>query len=230
MEEIIERLYNFVQATRERANNGIQGPYNYNSILNVKRDMMQLSKMTVKTDMYISKELLKTRDNIFLRNNYINIFALGKLSVLIGALIDKNANKTQNVNNALNLLHPEIIKVSKAKFMDGYYADAVESAFKEINTRMKKIFSQKKPSEKVPDGADLMNRVFSVNNPIIELDDLTNESGVNTQKGYMQMLAGAMTGIRNPKAHANVVITKEEALNSLFFASLLMDKIDKAKR
>ena len=31
------------------------------------------------------------------------------------------------------------------------------------------------------------------------------------------MLAGAMTGIRNPKAHANIIITKEEALNSLFF-------------
>ena len=75
-----------------------------------------------------------------------------------------------------------------------------------------------------------MNRVFSVKDPIIELDDLTNESGVNVQKGYMQMFAGAMTGIRNPKAHANVVITKEEAINSLFFASLLMEKIDKARK
>lgn len=230
MEEIIERLYNFVQAMRERANNGFQGPYNYNSIFNVKRDIMELSKMTVQTDMYISKELLKTRDNIFLKNDYINIFALGKLSVLIGALIDKNTNKTQNVNNALDLLHPEIIRVSKAKFIDGYYADAVESAFKEINTRVKKIFSRKNPGEKVPDGANLMTRVFSVDNPIIELDDLTNDSGRNVQLGYMQMLAGAMTGIRNPKAHANVVITKEEALNSLFLASLLMEKIDKAKK
>lgn len=230
MEEIIERLYNFVQATRERANNGVQGPYNYNSILNVKRDMMELSKMTGQTDMYISKELLKTRDNIFFGNNYINIFALGKLNVLIGALINKNMNKTQNVNNALDLLHSEIIKVSKAKFMDGYYADAVESAFKEINARVKKIFSQKKPGEKVPDGANLMTRVFSADNPIVELDDLTNESGRNVQLGYMQMLAGAMTGIRNPKAHANVMISREEAINSLFFASLLMEKIDKAKK
>lgn len=186
--------------------------------------------MTVQKDMYISKELLKTRDNIFWENGYINIFALGKSNVLIGALIDKNTNKTQNVNNVLDLLHSEIIKVSKDKFMDGYYADAVESAFKEINSRVKKIFSQKKPGEKIPDGANLMTRVFSADNPIIELDDLTNDSGRNVQLGYMQMLAGAMTGIRNPKAHANIIITREEALNSLFFASLLMDKIDKAKK
>ena len=186
--------------------------------------------MTIQTDMYISKELLKIRDNIFFKNDYINIFALGKLNCLIGALIDKNTNKTQNINNALNLLHSEIIKVLMDKFIDGYYADAVESVFKEINTSVKKIFSQKKPGEKVPDGADLMNRVFSVKDPIIELDDLTNESGVNVQKGYMQMFAGAMTGIRNPKAHANVVISKEEVINSLFFASLLMEKIDNARK
>lgn len=125
MEEIIERLYNFVQAMKERANNGFQGPYNYNSILNVKIDIKELSKMTIQTDMYISKELHKIRDNIFFLNDYINIFALGKLDCLIGALIDKNTNKTQNINNALNLLYSEIIKVSMDKFIDGYYADAV---------------------------------------------------------------------------------------------------------
>ena len=70
-----------------------------------------------------------------------------------------------------------------------------------------------------------MNRIFSVKDPIIELEDLTNESGVNVQKGYMQMLAGAMTGIRNPKAHANVVITKEEAINSLFLQVCLWRRL-----
>jgi hypothetical protein len=37
-----------------------------------------------------------------------------------------------------------------------------------------------------------------------------------------------MTGIRNPKAHENMNIGREEAIKRLIFASLLMDKIDEA--
>lgn len=59
---------------------------------------------------------------------------------------------------------------------------------------------------------------------------MENESGRNVQKGYMEMFAGAMIGIRNPKAHANQTITKEDAIRKLHFASLLMYKIDQAVR
>ena len=44
------------------------------------------------------------------------------------------------------------------------------------------------------------------------------------------MFAGAMTGIRNPKAHENQTITKEDAIRKLNFASLLMYKVDLAVR
>jgi len=37
-----------------------------------------------------------------------------------------------------------------------------------------------------------------------------------------------MTGIRNPKAHANVEIRHERAVHFLFLASLLMFKLDEA--
>ena len=37
-----------------------------------------------------------------------------------------------------------------------------------------------------------------------------------------------MTGIRNPKAHANMTITEVDAVQRLMFASLLMSKIDEA--
>jgi hypothetical protein len=46
--------------------------------------------------------------------------------------------------------------------------------------------------------------------------------------GYMNIFAGAMTGIRNPKAHENQIISKDMAIKRLIFASLLMDKIDEA--
>ena len=44
----------------------------------------------------------------------------------------------------------------------------------------------------------------------------------------MEMLAGAMSALRNPKSHANLAITAEDAMRRLMFASMLMYEIDDA--
>ena len=44
----------------------------------------------------------------------------------------------------------------------------------------------------------------------------------------MQIFAGVMQGIRNPKAHENMTATKESARDRITLASLLMKKIDEA--
>ena len=49
------------------------------------------------------------------------------------------------------------------------------------------------------------------------------------QLGYMEIFAGTMTGIRNPKAHSNIVIDEERGTHLLYLASLLMYKLDEAK-
>jgi uncharacterized protein (TIGR02391 family) len=127
-----------------------------------------------------------------------------------------------------SMIHEDIIKVAKDKFEDEYYADAVESALKEVNSRVKEIVKSKTGEEL--DGARLMNKAFSENNPIIVLNNLSDENGRNIQIGYMQIFAGAMTGIRNPKAHANITIGRERAIHFIFLASLLMYKLDEALR
>lgn len=140
----------------------------------------------------------------------------------------------QNVGNQekadiWRLVHPRIISVSKQLFEDGHYANAAADAFIEINDRVKKLFLKVKPDEtKIPDGHALMTTVFSENKPLIEICNQTTESGKNTQKGYMQMLAGALSALRNPRVHANVSISAEEAMRELIFASILMYKIDEA--
>jgi uncharacterized protein (TIGR02391 family) len=95
-------------------------------------------------------------------------------------------------------LHPSVVRVSRARFDAGHYADAVEAAFKELNSITKEHV--RKATQEC-DGADLMNRAFSLNNPLVRVSDLSTEDGKNMQKGYMQIFAGAMTGIRNPKGH-----------------------------
>ena len=124
-------------------------------------------------------------------------------------------------------VHPRIARVAMDLYDNGHYANAVEDAFIEINDRVKRVFHIVRPNDRVPDGVAVINEVFSIKNPIIRICDLTNETGKNTQQGYMQMLAGAMSALRNPKAHSNdIVLSKEEAMRRLMFASMLMYKID----
>ncbi len=123
-----------------------------------------------------------------------------------------------------SLLHRNVVTHCKTRFNDGYYADSVEAALKEINTTVKEVV--KKATGQELDGASLMTRAFSINAPIIVLGDLSTETGRNIQQGYMQIFAGAMTGFRNPKAHGNLIISKERAIHFLFLASLLFHKLD----
>lgn len=133
--------------------------------------------------------------------------------------------KTNSANRPFwDLLHPKIVKIAKSRFESGHLADSVESAFKEVNKCVKDIVKNRTGQEL--DGAPLMNKTFSLDAPIIVLSDLTTETGKNIQKGYLQIFAGAMTGIRNPKAHDNLVIDENRAFHLLSLASLLMFKVD----
>jgi uncharacterized protein (TIGR02391 family) len=72
-----------------------------------------------------------------------------------------------------------------------------------------------------------MQHVYSSENPILLVEDnLDTQTNKDTQQGYMMMFSGAMSAIRNPKAHENMAISKEDAIRKLMFASMLMYKLD----
>lgn len=125
-----------------------------------------------------------------------------------------------------SLIHPGIVAVTKSRFESNHHADAAETAMKHINEYLKEIVKQATGNEY--DGADLMRRAFSVNNPVIRVDDLSTDSGKSTQQGFMELFVGGILGIRNPKAHGVITITRERAIHFIFFASMLMDTIDMA--
>jgi uncharacterized protein (TIGR02391 family) len=118
-------------------------------------------------------------------------------------------------------LHPSVTQVAKDRFNACHYADAVEAAFKELNSKVKAYM--KRATGQEFDGVDLMQRAFSPNppGPVIRLADLSTEDGQNIQQGYMQIFAGSMKGIRNPKAHSNIIIDAPRAIHFLHLASLL---------
>lgn len=125
-----------------------------------------------------------------------------------------------------DLIHPDVKSAALTRFESAHYADAVESALKAVNARVKEAWLAAGNSEK--DGTKLMFSAFDPQNPAIRLADLSTQTGRDIQDGYKHIFAGAMLGIRNPKAHDIVVIDQDRAIHFLFVASLLMHKLDEA--
>jgi len=123
-----------------------------------------------------------------------------------------------------SFLHPGIVEASRSRFESGHLSDSVEASLKLMNKTVKEIVKRKIGQEL--NGAKLMTRAFSAEKPIIILDDLSTQTGKDIQIGYMQIFSGAMTGIRNPKAHEIIKIDMNRAVHFLFLASLLMFKLD----
>lgn len=121
-------------------------------------------------------------------------------------------------------VHPKITSLAQPRFEAGFFGDAVEASFKEVNDVIKRIVRDVDGREL--DGASLMTTAFSSQNPIIRLTQLETDTDKNIQQGYMQIMAGSMTGIRNPKAHENLNPDSTKALHLIALASLLMYKVD----
>ena len=154
-------------------------------------------------------------------------YRIGVLDNLID-LIDTESSFSSPIKEQTvdfwSYLHPEVREHCKTRYDSGHFADAVEAVLKHINSKVKDIVFKK--TRKELDGASLMKTAFSPNDPVILLENLSTESGRNIQQGYMEIFAGTMTGIRNPKAHANIQIDSKRAMHFFFLASLLLYAID----
>ena len=146
------------------------------------------------------------------------------LEILISTLPSNPVNI--NDDSFWVLLHPKVQELAKPRFDNGFYGDAIVSCLREVNTIIKNYVRAQIGQEL--DGAPLMTRAFSVNNPVIQLADLTNENGRNIQQGYMQMFAGTMIGVRNPKSHENLNPDRTKTIHLLFNASFIFIKIEEA--
>lgn len=178
----------------------------------------------------ISEEIERLRQTLFCGNGmglYINPCVLGQIVEALSILRKENHGREENV---WGMIHPSICKSSQKLFEDGSYINATVDAFIEINDRLKNIYRIVKPSStEIPDGVDLMHKLFAGNPPLLPIGELESESGKNVQEGVHFMMAGAISALRNPKSHSNKVhISKDEATRRLMFASMLMYKIDEA--
>ena len=147
---------------------------------------------------------------------------IGFLEALIEEFTTVNAQAQNSSSDFFGDLDTDIQRVSQQLFKDGHYADSVSAAFKELNDQVKQGYLQRRGVEL--DGADLMRKAFSPNNPVFVLANQSTESGKNIQQGFMELFAGSMIGIRNPHAYENLSLDPDEAKHFLYLASLLMKK------
>lgn len=80
-------------------------------------------------------------------------------------------------------------------------------------------------------GAGLMSQAFSMDHPRLVLADLSTKAGRDVQDGYRFLFIGAAEGIRSPDAHEQFrTLGPEEGMEELAFASMLMRRLDEAKK
>lgn len=149
----------------------------------------------------------------------------------------KNAGFSKNISIICQIenhcVYDEVItnrslrRKTEKLFKDGHHARAVEEAFKLLDNLVKKKAELQNTDLT---GAQLMQRVFSPNKPKLRLNGGVTSSEQNEQSGYMQIFAGCMIGIRNPRAHdSNWEDTEERALQLLILANHLIERAQMAE-
>lgn len=169
------------------------------------------------------KQLLKTKKLIKTKKGY-KLSRFAKEWVIPEIKLPKSFSKGKYGKFTLSFdsVHPLIKKVSKSLFNDGHYSQAIFEAYKAVVNEVKDISGVKNL-----DGKPLMEHVFSVNKPIIKFNNLQTQSEKDEQVGLMLLFSGAALGIRNPKAHDNIVQRNPmRALEYLIFADLLLRRLD----
>lgn len=119
-------------------------------------------------------------------------------------------------------LHPEIERQVGQLYRDGHHAEAIEKAVKVLNSLVRLR------SGEDLDGSALMTKVFNKNTPVLKFNSLADQSDQDEQQGFMYLFAGAVMGLRNPRAHKIIKDDPERALEFIAFISLLAKILDDA--
>jgi len=146
-----------------------------------------------------------------------------EISINLGPAPAADSERVHRAYRDLDL-HPVIAEAANKLYLDGHYANAIEAAIKALCGLVRLH------SGKDLDGADLMKTVFSPKNPILRFNDFRDRSDRDEQEGFMMMFAGAVAGLRNPRAHKIIKDYPERALEYIAYISLLAKLLDGARK
>ena len=92
-------------------------------------------------------------------------------------------------------LHSQVLKYCRAELMQDNYFHAVFEATKGLAQRIRDM------TEIQEDGAHLVDRVFSVERPVLAMNRLQTPTEKSEHKGFAALLKGCFQAVRNPLAH-----------------------------
>ena len=146
--------------------------------------------------------------------------------VAAATTINEAERRVRTLNSKLygRRMHPEVLRYCQAELLQDNYFHAVFEAAKGLAQRIR-------DRAKVDgDGASLVDRVFSVDRPILAFNSLQTESERSEHKGFAALLKGCFGAIRNPLAHDPKILWEgeDDAADYLTLISLLHRKLDAA--
>jgi uncharacterized protein (TIGR02391 family) len=122
-------------------------------------------------------------------------------------------------------IHEALVRAIGDRFQNAHYEDAVLRAYIALEELVKGKANRQNLS-----GTSLMEQVFSLNAPLLQVADLNDPSGRDEQMGSMRLFSGAALAVRNPRAHTLKADTAEKALEQIVFLSHLAKTVDAAAR
>jgi uncharacterized protein (TIGR02391 family) len=140
----------------------------------------------------------------------------------IAAKLSARPKPVKPKSGETSTFHKDLEQASRNLFEDGYFSQAVFEGCKALNERVRQETGRSE------DGDSLMRKVFSANEPLLRLNTGVSDSDKNEQTGFMNIFAGVMMGIRNPRAHELYEDRPERALAILGLLSLLFEIVDEA--
>jgi len=135
--------------------------------------------------------------------------------------VSRFKSKLQNRN-----IHSKVYDYCNTELITENYFHAVFEAVKSIAEEIRK------KTELNIDGAELVERAFSVSNPLIRINSLQTETEQSEQKGFSNLIKGVFGMFRNTIAHSPKIvwtITEEDALDIMTTISLIHKKLDNSK-
>ncbi|OQX73419.1 MAG: TIGR02391 family protein [Bacteroidetes bacterium 4484_276] len=124
-------------------------------------------------------------------------------------------------------VHPDVLEFCKSELLQENYFHAVFEATKSVADKIRQLTGL------TDDGSSLVTKVFNVNNPILKINSLSDETKKSEQKGFSNLLIGFFGMFRNTTAHAPRIyweINESDALDIMTMASMLHRRIDSAER
>ena len=124
-------------------------------------------------------------------------------------------------------VHTDVLKFCRAELLEDNYFHAVFETTKSVADKIRNL------SGLSADGNELIDGVFSINNPILIINKLQNETEKSEHKGFANLLKGFFGMFRNTTAHAPRIqweIKEQDALDIMSLASLCHRRLDDSQK